>query len=530
MSGSKYQAPRQDFGLFASPPLSQWHQLALANQVLLNKPNVRLGGRLLTELRSQARRDFTETARRWNPSIQISPNALQPGAVWLMTGHQPELYHPGVWAKNFAVSLVAKNSGMIGLNLVADTDQFKTNQIRVPAGSLQQPEIVNVAFDSVDDGRPDEAWNVTDRELFNNFGSTIAGHLSPEVADPLVDSFWPLVLHLNEANGARAISLARQSIETQWGMGLVESPMSLWAETPTVQHLFCMILADLPRFHAIHDQRLKAYRAEHGIRSRNHPVADLQTNGDWWEAPLWAWRDSHPIREPLWARMHNDAQGVDLRMENESEPIASLAIRPDSSTDSGISELSRLAQSGIRIRPRALVTTALCRTLLADLFVHGIGGAIYDELGDSIFSQFFGFMPPAYAVTSATLRLADFPPATARREVEAQIRLKRRMQWKAETLAEVPPETQNLLQEKNFWLNQPTEDRKRRRERARRLREINRAIATHLASDISMVENRISSLRQEAATETLARSREYSIMVHSEGRLRKLANLIRSEL
>ena len=530
MSGPKYQAPKADFGLFASPPLSQWNELALANQALLNTPGIRLGGRLLTELRAQARLDFTQTATHWNPAAPLPPNALSPNAAWLMTGHQPELYHPGVWAKNFAVSLVAQKFGLIGVNLVADTDQFKSNHVRVPSGSLQHPVIVDVPFDTVDDGRPCEAWKVQQTALFVTFDVWVGDYLSPELRDPLIRPFWRKVIGVKDATPARKISVARQSIEHEWGLGLVESPMSLWAETPAVQHLFCMILADLPRFHTIHDQLLKAYRAEHGIRSRNHPVADLQTSGDWWEAPLWAWRDSNPIRQSLWARIHDDGHGVDLRMEDDSEPIGSLKIRPDQPTDLGVAELTRLAHRGIRLRPRALVTTALCRTLLADLFVHGIGGAIYDELGDSIFSQFFGFLPPAYAVTSATLRLTDFGPATARRDLEAQVRLRRRMQWKAETLDQDSEEIHSLLAEKRFWLAEPTIERKHRRERARKLREINRTIASLLSEKISEVEDQISALQRSAATESLARSREYSIVVHSEERLRKLANLIRSEL
>lgn len=530
MSGSKYQAPRDDFGIFASPPLAQWHHLALENQRLLNRDGTRLGDRLLTELRTQARLDFIRTAQSWNPSTEIPASATDAEAVWLMTGHQPELYHPGVWAKNFAVSQVAQKFGLVGVNLVADTDQFKTNQVRIPVGSLQHPEIANVPFDTVDDGRPGEAWVVADQPMFEAFGETVESKLTADLTDPLIKSFWPLVLKRVETHGAKAISLARHTAETAWGMGLVESPMSLWAETDPVRHLFCMILADLPRFHTIHDQRLKAYRAERGIRSRNHPVADLQVQGDWWETPLWVWHDSQPIRKSLWARLQNDGQGIDLRMEDCPDPIGSLAIRPECSTESGISEMKRLAGEGFRVRPRALVTTALCRTLLADLFVHGIGGAIYDELGDSIFSQFFGFLPPAYAVTSATLRLADFGPATARQSLDEQVRLRRCMQWKAETLGPGSPEVQKLLADKAFWLSQPTGERRSRRERARQLREINRNIASHLSAEISEVEERILELQRAAATESLARSREYSIVVHSEVRLRKLANLIRSEL
>lgn len=43
-----------------------------------------------------------------------------------------------------------------------------------------------------------------------------------------------------------------------------------------------------------------------------------------------------------------------------------------------------------------------CRYLLGDLFIHGIGGAKYDELGDIIARRFFGVQPPEFLTLSLT--------------------------------------------------------------------------------------------------------------------------------
>ena len=37
-----------------------------------------------------------------------------------------------------------------------------------------------------------------------------------------------------------------------------------------------------------------------------------------------------------------------------------------------------LRESGVKIRPRAILTTLYSRLFLSDLFIHGIGGAKYD--------------------------------------------------------------------------------------------------------------------------------------------------------
>ena len=83
------------------------------------------------------------------------------------------------------------------------------------------------------------------------------------------------------------------------------------------------------------------------------------------------------------------------------------------------------AARGIKLRTRALATTLFARLVLSDLFLHGIGGAKYDQVTDQIARLFFGFALPEFATVSATLRLpiarADVG-ARSIREVRQQLR------------------------------------------------------------------------------------------------------------
>ena len=45
------------------------------------------------------------------------------------------------------------------------------------------------------------------------------------------------------------------------------------------------------------------------------------------------------------------------------------------------------------------------RLVLSDIFIHGIGGAKYDQLTDAIVRRFFGVEPWEYLVATATLKL-----------------------------------------------------------------------------------------------------------------------------
>src|SRR5439155_15975642 len=73
-----------------------------------------------------------------------------------------------------------------------------------------------------------------------------------------------------------------------------------------------------------------------------------------------------------------------------------------------------LTGNQVRLAPRALTLTMFLRLLIVDQFVHGIGGGRYDQVADSIIGDFFGFAPPKFAVTTATMFL---PQALARERV-----------------------------------------------------------------------------------------------------------------
>ena len=46
------------------------------------------------------------------------------------------------------------------------------------------------------------------------------------------------------------------------------------------------------------------------------------------------------------------------------------------------SRLAELSSRGIKLRTRALTTTLFARLVLSDMFLHGIGGAKYDQVTD----------------------------------------------------------------------------------------------------------------------------------------------------
>ena len=91
----------------------------------------------------------------------------------IVTGHQPELFHPGVWIKNFAAASIAAATGGVGLNLIVDNDIPKSTSIVVPAVGAQGIRLTRVEFDRWGGDAPFEDSPVQEDERFSTFADRV---------------------------------------------------------------------------------------------------------------------------------------------------------------------------------------------------------------------------------------------------------------------------------------------------------------------------------------------------------------------
>ena len=118
------------------------------------------------------------------------------------------------------------------------------------------------------------------------------------------------------------------------------------------------------------------------------------------------------------------------------------------------------------------------RFLLGDLFIHGIGGAKYDELGDEIARRFFGIEPPGFLTLSLTLWLGlPTDPATPA-DLAAVERQLRDLTFNPDRhLHEpYPDELRNLISGKREAIAGPVTSRRERVARAMAIRRCNEAM------------------------------------------------------
>jgi hypothetical protein len=388
--GKRIRAPIHDGAIVAMPPLDTVGDILTINRQRLQAAGDRLIllGRPLSELRREARR---YALRAGNVSDGY-PDTL------LVAGHQPELFHPGVWVKNFALYGLARKHHAASLNLVVDDDTIKTTALRVPA----PPHIRRVLFDRWTGAIPYEERTIVDRALFASFAQRVGELTRHWPYEPMLPAFWAEVLRQAERtpNLGECFAAARRTFEQAWGCHNREAPLSSLCDSEPFAYFVCHLLANLPHFHSLYNAIVADYRRRHGIRDRQHPVPDLASDGDWLEAPFWIWRVGANRRERLFVRSGKDR--LEIR---GGEEYWKLNAEPQTTWQ-------KLQTHGLKIRTRALTTTLYARLFLADLFLHGIGGGIYDELTDELMRRFYGCEPPHYLVLSAT-RLLPLPRAAA---------------------------------------------------------------------------------------------------------------------
>ncbi|HEY2157040.1 MAG TPA: hypothetical protein VGH33_15535, partial [Isosphaeraceae bacterium] len=325
MQAHSLRAPKDDGAILAEPPLDRAGTLLTRNAERLASWDHDFQGRRYSVLRARARTETIAIARRYHEGAGLDLPAIpdEPGPI-VATGHQPELFHPGVWVKNFAVAGLAAKAGGLGVNLIVDNDIPKGASVRVPALVAGRRRTRPVAFDDWTGEAPFEDQPIRDESLFASFPRRIHEALDGLIERPLVDRFWAHVMAAPEDmpgrdRVGRRFARARRAVEAEWGIHNLEVPLGELCETDAFRWFACHLLAQLPRFQAVHDGALARYRALYKIRSKNHPVPALGRQGEWLEAPFWAWRAAEPRRRPLLARQL--ANTMELRIGGEDRPF-----------------------------------------------------------------------------------------------------------------------------------------------------------------------------------------------------------------
>jgi len=522
-------ASAKNGAILAEPPLIDIEPVLQSNRRLFQHGTVAILGRSLAEMRDQARAEAVATAREYlsEAGQGVSDHGTQ---LLLLGGHQPELFHPGVWLKNFALAGLARTVRGTALNLVVDNDIAKSTTLRVPARSIaanmgvlvaerDQPWLLRLPFDAWNGDAPYEERPVRDETLF----ATLAERAESWTRDwnfaPLLPRFWAEARKqaVRTSLLGERFAAARRAIEHVWGCRNLEAPISRLCRGATFAWFAADVLCNLPSFHDVFNRAIRDYRKQHGIRSRNHPMPELVRDDDWLEAPFWAWQAGGRR-----GRLFVQAQKSALHLRAGTDVRASL----DSSSPSVlVRDFQAIQGTGVRIRTRALTTTLFARMLVADVFMHGLGGGLYDVVTNEVIRGYYGMTPPHFMILTGTLRL-PFKEAGGdfRRGCNAERQL-RELLYNPQSHA-LALQHAKLVEEKGDWIARQPDSRDERRQRARAIRTLNRRLRALLEEPWQRGLQEKSRCRREQQAQKILGRRDFAFCLYPEAELRAFVNSV----
>jgi len=391
----RHETPVGHGELLTDPPYAEWVDLTRENARRAQGWATPVAGVPLAELRAEARAEARALAAEYSAEVGVPVAGDDHGSDFIvMTGHQPELYHPGVWVKVFLLQRLAEALGAMAIDIVVDSDAFDQVGLTVPC----LRETVQTCTSVLALGTRDSCFacapapDLLSIEAFRDAGLDALGTLpAPSLSRHFGAYCDGLVQGAGAARSlATSLTAARRRYESPAGSSYLELAVTLQSRSRAFRHLVAGIAFDAARFVEVYNDELGAYRERTGARSAAQPFPDLGESDGCLELPFW-WLEEGG-RRPVWLQLEPRALVVD---------------------DQVVLDLGREVADGVAaleaakgwLVPRALMLTLFERLFVADLFIHGVGGGRYDQVTDAVMGRYFDIEPPRYVVASMTLHL-----------------------------------------------------------------------------------------------------------------------------
>ena len=497
----------------------------------LDEWDVPIGGVPASELRRLARQEALRAAAAFARRFGLWPGPDRTPSYLVVTGHQPLLVHPGVWIKHALVDVLAgRHPDVAALNVVVDYDTAPAFgawvPCRGPSGLLdrQLVRLVPLRY-----GQPFCQAPAPDPAALQQFAGQVRQALESlgEHGQALLGRFEAFMEVARARQEAAHLAEWTTAVRHAWEQSTsppvryLEVPMEDLAAGEAFLRFFAHVALDAGRFAALYNQVLARYRRLRRIRSRANPFPDLAVRGGRTELPFWVLQAGERRRA-----LHVERAGSALHLYTADGPLAVVPLPPGAPPEPGgrraeadaVVEFVRAR--GLRLRPRAAALTLFLRLFVADLFVHGVGGARYDRVTEALARLYLGVVPAPFAVASMSLLLPLPSPAVADEVGPLKQRL-REMRFNPQRhVGELPPgtpeaaEAEALAREKERLIAAIRQPGAPKRELTRRIEAVNARLAQLLWQPAEKIEARLRRALEAVAERQAAEFREYPFFLY----------------
>ena len=313
---------------------------------------------------------------------------------WVITGHQCEFYHAGVWAKVLAADLLAKNTNAVAIDLLVDHDLVDEPGFAMPVRKAGELETQMVAWEKGGD-LPAQFLLAPQGKKKQDWLMTIRGHAAngPIAGSDLLEDFLRRLEEDGTENFVSWLSCARFGVEQTMNVRVWHVPCSLLCSGAAWLEFVLAWMTNAREWAGVYNAALDEYRRRQSISNPGQPMPDLTIGINQIELPFWIFGDNEARQ-----RLIFDVGTKAILVNGAALELAQLLHGNLTGQALRLKELLEFHR--LHLRPRALTLTMFVRGFLANLFIHGIGGALYDRITDTIMGRLFARKPP-YACVSA---------------------------------------------------------------------------------------------------------------------------------
>ncbi|MBX2851618.1 MAG: hypothetical protein KTR15_07735 [Phycisphaeraceae bacterium] len=420
----------------------------------------------------------------------------------IATGHQPLLWHPGILVKDLAADVFAQHVGGSALHVVVEHNAIGPLAIEVPTQRGKELSSQSLVFGNTTASTafpPNRLPPIDPAPIHQAIrGAGYTAALSARAGlDQIAEAFAE---HADLPNRSAQISAVLATLKQPY----LHQPMRRLPTSQLVTQGFVdRLLADPSGCVRAYNRAARAY-PEAGIR------------------PLYLGRDV--VEAPLWAQGEGASTPVFVDIGDSKQPTL---FTQGQSLDLTGNDVLRF------LRPRAVTLSAIMRSELCDLFIHGTGGRVYDQVTERWWHDWTGedLAPKAVVSADAVLDL-DVPVATRAQHIKAQW-LAHHLPHNVDRFSDPKDDAEAALRhEKRELLDRMDDDRDRRR-RARafvRVHAINAGLRDCHADIVKAVRQDAQDTRLGLLNAAIARRRDWCFALYPGEQLHDLADQINSRL